>query len=45
MKKTNYIAPEMEIVRLAAPVVLQSVSGGNEPTYGGSGEPGLNEPD
>lgn len=47
MKKTEYMAPEMEVIKLAAQrAVLQALSGGggSTPISGGSAEPG-NEDD
>lgn len=37
MKKIEYKAPEMEVVKFNAPVVLQAASGEN-PQPGGSGD-------
>ncbi len=45
MKKIAYIAPEMEEINLNLGTTLLAESfGGEEPEFGGSGEPGVNDP-
>ncbi len=44
MKKIEYKAPEMEIIKLKHQTALLAESYGNNPGYGGEGDPDLNPP-
>lgn len=45
MKKMDYMAPEMEIVKMKYCKFLCASENDNEPPYGGGGQPGVNDPD